>query len=80
MCEFGGDDCIKSPSVLDRTAHKYGKNLVERIGIVYDYLKDKCQLPNLPPPPTKPSEPRKKVVKIRAKDGNMNDVKIIKNG
>lgn len=64
MCEFGGDDCIKTPSVDDRTAHKYGSRLMERVGAAYEHLKDVCQLPDMPPVPTKPPTPRKKVLRI----------------
>ena len=64
MCEFGGDDCIKSPSLDDRTAHKYSSRLIERVGAIYDYLKEPCQLNDLPPAPTKPPPTRKKVLRI----------------
>lgn len=80
VCEFGGDDCIKSPSVLDRTAHKYAKRLIDHIGIVYDYLKDKCNLPDIPPPPTKPQPPRKKVLKIRNTTSNKNGTSVQEKG
>ncbi|XP_055546069.1 uncharacterized protein LOC129730620 isoform X2 [Wyeomyia smithii] len=65
VCEFGGDDCIKSPSVVDRTAHRYSKRLVDRVGTVYNYLKDTCDLPEIPRAPTKPPPTRKKLLKVR---------------
>lgn len=64
VCEFGGDDCIKTPSVDDKTAHKYGSRLMERVGAAYEHLKDVCQLPDMQPVPTKPPTPRKKVLRI----------------
>lgn len=64
VCEFGGDDCVKTPSVEDRTAHKYSSRLVERVGAVYDYLKEPCDLPDLPPVPTKPPSKRTKVLRV----------------
>lgn len=65
VCEFGGDDCIKSPSVVDRTAHRYSKRLLDQVGTVYNYLKDSCNLPDIPHAPTKPPPTRKKELKIR---------------
>ncbi|XP_055637945.1 uncharacterized protein LOC129776374 isoform X2 [Toxorhynchites rutilus septentrionalis] len=65
VCEFGGDDCIKSPSVVDRTAHRYSKRLLDRVGTVYSYLKDTCNLPDIPQTPTQPPPTRKKQLKIR---------------
>ncbi|KAL9925607.1 uncharacterized protein ACN2A1_014144 [Glossina fuscipes fuscipes] len=56
VCEFGGNDCIKAPSVLDRTATKYVNRLVERVFSAYKHLKGKCKLPDLPPLP-KVSQP-----------------------
>lgn len=47
ICEFGGDDCIKDPSVTDRTAHKYGDQLIERVQFIYETLKNRCDLPDL---------------------------------
>ncbi|XP_040168091.1 uncharacterized protein LOC120903000 isoform X1 [Anopheles arabiensis] len=65
VCEFGGDDCIKTPSVVDRTAHRYSNRLLDRVGTVYNYLKDVCSLPDVPRAPTKPPPTRKKELKIR---------------
>ncbi|XP_055592799.1 uncharacterized protein LOC129744346 isoform X2 [Uranotaenia lowii] len=65
VCEFGGDDCVKSPSVVDRTAHRYSKRLLDRVGTVYNYLKDTCQLQDIPRAPTRPPPTRKKQLKIR---------------
>lgn len=55
MCEFGGDDCIKAPSVIDRTAHKYADSLIQRVQEIYNQLKIPCNLADLPKVPTKPS-------------------------
>lgn len=54
VCEFGGDDCIKTPSVVDRTAHKHTQTLLDRVGSTYAYLKESCNLPDLPPAPKRP--------------------------
>lgn len=64
VCEFGGDDCIKTPSVEDRTAHKYNTRLVERVGAVYEYLRDPCKLSEISPVPTRPPTTRKKILRI----------------
>lgn len=54
VCEFGGDDCIKAPSVVDRTAHKYSDRLVRRVEEIYNQLKIPCNLSDLPKIPTAP--------------------------
>lgn len=54
VCEFGGNDCVKTPSVEDKTVHKYGARLIDRVGTVYNNLQKSCKLPDLPPAPTKP--------------------------
>lgn len=64
VCEFGGDDCIKAPSVVDRTAHKYSDRLVRRVEEIYNQLKVPCNLAELPkiptpPPPTTPKKAQK---------------------
>ena len=86
VCEFGGDDCVKTPSVEDKTAHKYSSRLVERVSAVYEYLKEPCNLPDIPPVPTKPPSIRKKLLRIgklgKNSSGNLTipqqDVKIKK--
>ncbi|XP_035795180.1 uncharacterized protein LOC118468469 isoform X1 [Anopheles albimanus] len=65
VCEFGGDDCIKTPSLVDRTAHRYSKQLLDRVGTVYSYLKESCSLPDIAKSTTKPPPTRKKELKIR---------------
>ncbi|XP_055848872.1 uncharacterized protein LOC129913918 [Episyrphus balteatus] len=72
VCEFGGNDCIKSPSIVDRTATRYVNRLVERVESVYNYLKKPCDLPDLPlipekPPPEPVNEPKYKPI-IRKDD------------
>ncbi|XP_055685178.1 uncharacterized protein LOC129791169 [Lutzomyia longipalpis] len=64
VCEFGGNDCIKTPSITDRTAHKYSAALVDRISSIYTHLKDTCHLPNLPAPPTRPPPTKKHVLTV----------------
>ncbi|XP_069963106.1 uncharacterized protein [Bactrocera oleae] len=59
VCEFGGNDCIKAPSVVDRTATKYVNRLVERVELVYKHLKQRCDLPPLPnEPPAEQQQPQ----------------------
>lgn len=65
MCEFGGDDCIKAPSLVDRTALKYQRRLLDRVETVYNYLKRPCNLPDIPPPPTRPPPTRKKTLHVK---------------
>jgi hypothetical protein len=64
VCEFGGDDCIKTVSIEDRTAHKYSSRLVERVNAVYEHLKETCNLSEIPPVPTRPPTVRKKLLRV----------------
>ncbi|XP_061394785.1 uncharacterized protein LOC133330341 [Musca vetustissima] len=74
VCEFGGNDCIKAPSIIDRTANKYINRLVERVLTVYRYLKKKCDLPELPAIP-KPQTPKPEMKPIIRKDSTFNEGK-----
>lgn len=77
VCEFGGNDCIKAPSVLDRTATKYVNRLVERVFSAYTHLKGKCKLPDLPPLPKvyqPPPEMRPIIRKLSDKSRTINVV------
>ncbi|KAL1494409.1 hypothetical protein ABEB36_010012 [Hypothenemus hampei] len=51
ICEFGGNDCIKTSSVVDRTAYRYMDSLTKTVRERYEQLKDKCSLntPKLAP-------------------------------
>ncbi|XP_076170321.1 uncharacterized protein LOC143148178 isoform X2 [Ptiloglossa arizonensis] len=51
VCEFGGDDCIKTQSVVDRTAYKYKDRLADSVGKTWSDLDADCSLPNLKPIP-----------------------------
>lgn len=51
VCEFGGDDCIKTPSVVDRTAYKYKDRLAENADRAWTDLSTECTLPELDPVP-----------------------------
>nr|CAD7420423.1 unnamed protein product [Timema poppensis] len=44
VCEFGGDDCVKTASAVDRTAHRYRVRLVERVRWRWAELREKCGL------------------------------------
>ncbi|XP_046866702.1 uncharacterized protein LOC6642540 [Drosophila willistoni] len=48
VCEFGGNDCIKAPSVVDRNSIRYVNRLVQRVDAVYRHLRQRCDLPALP--------------------------------
>lgn len=66
VCEFGGDDCVKTPSLVDRMAHKYSDRLVQRVEAMYNQLKVPCNLLDLPPVPTRPATTHKKMIHIKA--------------
>lgn len=53
ICEFGGDDCIKTSSVVDKTAYRYKNILTEAVRMQYDRLRLKCQLSSLKLPSTR---------------------------
>lgn len=75
MCEFGGDDCIKAPSVVDRMAHKYSERLTSRVEAIYNQLKVPCNLLDLPPVPTPPPPTRKKVFRVMDQSVAMKNLK-----
>ncbi|XP_031355186.1 uncharacterized protein LOC116179532 [Photinus pyralis] len=52
ICEFGGDDCIKTASTVDQTAFRYRKSLVSAVKNSYEFFKDTCGLRDLTPPTT----------------------------
>ncbi|GJQ82846.1 hypothetical protein Trydic_g6772, partial [Trypoxylus dichotomus] len=51
ICEFGGDDCIQTASIVDKTTFKYRDRLAEAVGGLYEQYRKVCSLPDLPPPP-----------------------------
>lgn len=53
ICEFGGDDCIKASSVVDRTAYRYKDALIGAVNARYERLNEKCDLPKFTLPPGK---------------------------
>ncbi|KAE8744620.1 hypothetical protein FOCC_FOCC008749, partial [Frankliniella occidentalis] len=52
VCEFGGDDCVKSSHVVDRTAHRYKDRLAAQVSKRWALLREDCHLGDLfvPPP------------------------------
>ncbi|KAK3928508.1 Beta-1,4-galactosyltransferase galt-1 [Frankliniella fusca] len=52
VCEFGGDDCVKSSHVVDRTAHRYKDRLAAQVSKRWALLREDCRLGDLfvPPP------------------------------
>ncbi|KAH8413442.1 hypothetical protein KR009_011176 [Drosophila setifemur] len=64
VCEFGGNDCIKAPSIVDRTTTKYVNRLVERVDAVYRHLRQRCDLPALPTLPN----PKRSEEKLKMKE------------
>ncbi|XP_030377018.1 uncharacterized protein LOC115625923 [Scaptodrosophila lebanonensis] len=75
-CEFGGNDCIKAPSIVDRTTTKYVNRLVQRVDAVYRHLHQRCDLPPLPtlPKQTKqaPATERNEMPKLLQKIRELN--------
>ncbi|XP_066592491.1 uncharacterized protein [Prorops nasuta] len=58
VCEFGGDDCIKTQSTVDRTTYKYRKDLADNVQATWTELDNECQLDQLSPIPPMPTEHR----------------------
>jgi hypothetical protein len=48
VCEFGGDDCVKSASIVDKTAHRFGIQLRNSVKKRWLDLQEECNLPSLP--------------------------------
>lgn len=48
ICEFGGNDCVKTANTKDRTAFRYRDRLVNNVKTSWDKLKHKCKLPDVP--------------------------------
>ncbi|KAK2714536.1 hypothetical protein QYM36_008932 [Artemia franciscana] len=44
VCEFGGDDCVKEESMIDRTAHKYQSELLKSVLAAIDDIGSVCKL------------------------------------
>lgn len=63
VCEFGGDDCIKSASIVDRTAYRYRERLLARVSEKWAQLGTKCSIPQ---PRVKKKTPLKLKQKIRS--------------
>lgn len=51
VCEFGGNDCIKTASTVDTTAFRYKERLIKAVKDRFNSLKVTCQLYDLPSPP-----------------------------
>ncbi|XP_039497843.1 uncharacterized protein LOC120455558 [Drosophila santomea] len=64
VCEFGGNDCIKAPSIVDRTTTKYVNRLVQRVDAVYRHLRQRCDLPALPPLPKTKENSQEKPIEV----------------
>lgn len=69
VCEFGGDDCVKSASTVDKTAYRYKSNLVNKTEKKFYELKDKCNLLEAPLPLKESTKKPTRVFK-NAKDFN----------
>lgn len=67
ICEFGGDDCIKTASTVDITAFKYRDKLINSVKKNFENFKEKCKLSVPPPPPQKVFD---KLIKIFSDHGN----------
>jgi len=42
VCEFGGDQCTKSPSIVDKSILKWGNELIERVAQQIDSFIAQC--------------------------------------
>ncbi|KAK6642822.1 hypothetical protein RUM43_004324 [Polyplax serrata] len=48
ICEFGGNDCIKTANIRDRIAFRYRDRLLYNVKEMWNLLKESCKLPNVP--------------------------------
>lgn len=53
VCEFGGDDCVKTPSTVDTTAFRYKERLTETVRKNWNRNKQRCKLEDPPLPPNR---------------------------
>ncbi|KAK9883000.1 hypothetical protein WA026_001212 [Henosepilachna vigintioctopunctata] len=53
VCEFGGDDCVKTASTVDTTAFRYKDRLVEEVRRSWDRNKGRCEFVEPTPPPSR---------------------------
>ncbi|KAJ8974724.1 hypothetical protein NQ317_000390 [Molorchus minor] len=53
ICEFGGDDCIKTSSTVDTTAYRYKDILTSAVKVQYERLRGRCGLSELKFPPAR---------------------------
>ncbi len=44
VCEFGGDQCTKSPHVVDKSSHNFGQHVAIRVADKLQELATKCNL------------------------------------
>jgi hypothetical protein len=44
ICEFGGDQCTKSPFVVDKSSHNFGQELAIKVADKLEELAVKCHL------------------------------------
>lgn len=44
VCEFGGDQCTKSPSIVDKSSHIFGQKLAIRVANMLLAVAGKCQI------------------------------------
>uniref|UniRef100_A0A1B6MGL9 Glycosyltransferase family 92 protein n=1 Tax=Graphocephala atropunctata TaxID=36148 RepID=A0A1B6MGL9_9HEMI len=51
VCEFGGDDCVKSASMVDRTLCRYRDRLLRAVGGQWNRSMALCDLPEVTPAP-----------------------------
>ncbi|XP_054284121.1 uncharacterized protein LOC129001015 [Macrosteles quadrilineatus] len=47
VCEFGGDDCVRSASVVDRTLCRYRDRLIRAVGDQWNRTSPVCGLPEI---------------------------------
>lgn len=47
VCEFGGDDCVKTQSVVDKTAYKYIEKLTKNVHKTCKELSNECSITEL---------------------------------
>lgn len=48
ICEFGGNDCVKTANIRDRIAFRYRDRLLYNVKEMWNLLKESCKLPNVP--------------------------------
>ncbi|CAH0563496.1 unnamed protein product [Brassicogethes aeneus] len=53
ICEFGGNDCVKTASAVDKTTYRYKDRMVSMVKQQFNHMKSQCHLRDLDDQPSR---------------------------